>query len=125
PDFLGPVVDFLGIAQHPLPTVFSFGPWAGAGYKWGACPWTVGGPTLIEQGGELYQALLPPGIPPAMLFPVGLAAILAAPAGAFPRNDMMQLTAGSGAMTGAPVDQPKARITSHPFHPSGSPHVAL
>ncbi len=40
-----------------------------------------------------------------------LAAILAAPANAFPRNDTMQLAVGAGAMTRMQVDQAKARIT--------------
>src|SRR5262249_17482764 len=85
----------------------------------------VGGTTLIEQGGEPYQALLRPGITHAILFPVGLAAILAAPAGAFPRNDMMQLAVGSGAMTRTQVDQAKARITSHHFHYFASTEAGL
>src|SRR5262249_27852551 len=99
-----------------LLSVFNFGTWTGGGYKWAACPWTVGGATLIEDGGELYQALLHPGITHAVLNPAGLAAILAAPAGAFPRNDRMQLAVGSGAMTRTQVEQAKARITSHLFH---------
>ena len=81
------------------------------GYKWAASPWSVGGATLIEQGREPYQALLRPGITHAVLNPAMLAAILAAPAGAFPRNDAMQLAVGGGAMTRTQVDQAKARIT--------------
>jgi acyl-coenzyme A synthetase/AMP-(fatty) acid ligase len=76
----------------------------------------VGGATLIEQGGEPYQALLRPGITHAVLSPAGLARILAAPAGAFPRNDTMQLAVVSGAMTRTQVEQARARITSRLFH---------
>ena len=114
-------VDPSGVDQHSLLGVFDFGPWTGGGYKWAACPWTVGGATLIEQrvieqGGEPYRALLRPGITHAVLSPAALAAILAAPADAFPRNDTMQLAVGAGAMTRTQVEQAKARITSHLFH---------
>jgi acyl-coenzyme A synthetase/AMP-(fatty) acid ligase len=76
----------------------------------------VGGATLIEQGGEPYQALLRSGITHAVLSPAMLAAILAAPAGTFPCNNAMRLAVGAGAMTRARVEQAKARITSHLFH---------
>jgi acyl-coenzyme A synthetase/AMP-(fatty) acid ligase len=115
-DILRLHVKLFGIDQHTVLSVFNFGTWTGGGYKWAACPWTVGGATLIEQGGEPYQALLRPGITHAMLHPAMLAAILAAPAGTFPRNDMLQLAVGSGAMTRGQVEQAKARITSHLFH---------
>jgi len=115
-DILRLHVELFGIDQHSLLSVFSFGTWTGGGYKWAACPWTVGGATLIEQGGKTYQALLRPGITHAILHPAGLAAILAAPAGAFLRNDTMRLAVGSGAMTRTQVDQAKARITSQLFH---------
>src|SRR5262249_38036845 len=97
-DILRLHVELFGIDQHTLLSVFGLGTGTGAGYKWAACPWTVGGAPLIEQGGEPYQALLRPGITHAVL-PVGLAAILAAPADAFPRNDTMRLAVGSGAAT--------------------------
>src|SRR5262249_46070361 len=71
---------------------------------------------VIEQGGEPYRALLRPGITHAVLSPAARAAILAAPADAFPRNDTMQLAVGAGAMTRTQVEQAKARITSHLFH---------
>jgi acyl-CoA synthetase (AMP-forming)/AMP-acid ligase II len=66
--------------------------------------------------GRTIPGAVRPGITHAVLFPELLAAILAAPAGAFPRNDTMQLAVGSGAMTRTQVDQAKARITSHLFH---------
>src|SRR5262249_44214976 len=108
-------VELFGIDQHTLLSIGA-GPWTGGGYKWAACPWTVGGATLIEQGGKPYQALLRPRITHAILNPAALARILAAPADAFSRNDTMQLAVGSGAMTRTQVEQAKARITSRLFH---------
>ena len=110
-DFLRLHVELFGINQHTLLSVFDFGAWIGLAYKWAASPWSVGGATLIEQGREPYQVLLHPGITHAVLNPPMLAAILAAPANAFPRNDTMQLAVGAGAMTRTQVDQAKARIT--------------
>jgi acyl-CoA synthetase (AMP-forming)/AMP-acid ligase II len=115
-EFLRLHVELFTMNQHTLLSVFNFGTWTAPGYKWAASPWSVGGATLIEQRGELYQALLRPGITHAMLNPEMLAAILAAPAGAFPRNDAMQLGVGAGAMTRTQVEQAKARITSRLFH---------
>ena len=124
-DVLRLYVELFGIDQHTLLSVFDFGTWTGGGYKWTACPWSVGGATLleqgvieqgIEQGYEPYQALLRPGITHAILSPAVLADILAAPTGAFPRNDTIRLAVGAGAMTRTQVEQAKARITSHLFH---------
>ena len=109
-------VELFGINQDTVFCVFQFGPWSGPGYAWAASTWTVGGTTLIEQGREAYQALLRPGISHAMLNPAMLAHILAAPAGAFPRNDAMQLAVTGGAMTRTQVEQAKARITPRLFN---------
>jgi acyl-coenzyme A synthetase/AMP-(fatty) acid ligase len=115
-DILRLHVELFGIDQHTLLSMFNFGTWTGGGYKWAACPWCVGGATLIEQGGEPYQALLRPGITHAVLHPAMLAAILAAPKGVFSRNDAMHLAVGAGAVTRTQVDQAKARITPRLFN---------
>jgi len=108
-------VGLFGINQDSLLCVFDIRTWTGLAYKWAASPWSVGGTTLIEQGVdqgvEPHRALLRPGITHAVHHPSGLAAILAAPAGAFPRNDAMQLAVGGGPMTQTQVEQVKARIT--------------
>ncbi len=109
-------VELFGINQHTLLSVFGVRAWIGLAYKWAASPWTVGGATLIEQGHEPYQALSRPGITHAVLTPLILAAILAAPADAFPRNETLQLAVGAGAMTRSQVDQAKARITPRLFN---------
>ncbi len=105
-----------GINQDTVLCVFNFEAWTAAGYRWAASPWTVGGAIVIEQGCESYRALLRPGITHAVLVPAVLAAVLAAPAGAFPRNDAMQLAVGGGAMTRTQVEQVKARITPRLFN---------
>ena len=109
-------VELFGMNQDTVFCVFDFPAWTGAGYGWPASTWIAGGAVVIEQGREPYQALLRPGITHAMLVPVKLAAILAAPAGAFPRNDTMQLAVAGGAMTQTQVDQAKARITPRLFN---------
>jgi len=115
--FLRRKVEVFGIKQDTVLSVFQFFPWTGPGYKWAASPWTVGGTTLIEQGrNPPYQALLRPGITHAVIVPAMLAAILAAPAGAFPRNDALQLAVGAGAMTRTLFERAKARITPHLFN---------
>jgi acyl-coenzyme A synthetase/AMP-(fatty) acid ligase len=114
--FLRRKVDVIGMDQDTVLSVFDFGPWTAAGYRWGASPWLVGGATLIEQGGEPHAALLRPGLTHAVLVPGMLAAVLAAPADAFPRNAAMRLTVGGGSMTRTQVDQAKARITPHLFN---------
>ncbi|HMK88891.1 MAG TPA: class I adenylate-forming enzyme family protein [Methylocystis sp.] len=114
--FLRRKTEVIGINQDTVLSVFHFPAWTAAGYRWAASPWTVGGATLIEQGREPYQALLRPGVTHAVLVPAMLAAILAAPPGAFPRNDAMQLAVGGGAMTRTQVDQAKARITPRLFN---------
>ena len=113
-------VEEFGINQDTVLSVFDFPAWTGIGYKWAASPWTVGGAIVIEQGREPYQALLRPGITHAVLTPGTLAKILAAPAGAFPRNNMMQLAVGGGPMTRTQLDQAKARITPRLFNLLGS-----
>ena len=108
-------VELFGLNQDTVFCAFAFQGWTAPGY-WAACPWTIGGATLIEQGREAYQALLRPGITHGSLVPGMLAAILAAPTGAFPRNDAMRLAVGGGAMTRTQVNQAKARITPRLFN---------
>jgi acyl-coenzyme A synthetase/AMP-(fatty) acid ligase len=109
-------VELFGINQNTLLSVFSSWAWIGLTYKWAASAWSVGGAVVIGQGREQYEALLHPGTTHAVLTPGILAAILAAPTNAFPRNDSMQLAVGAGAITRMQVDQAKARITPRLFN---------
>ena len=108
-------VKVFGLNHDTVFCVFGFWPWTGPGYHWPTSAWTVGGATLIEQGSEPYMALVRPGITHATLIPAMLDKILVAPAGAFPRNEALQLVVGGGIMTGPQVDQAKARITPRLF----------
>ena len=114
--FLRRKAEVIGMDQDTVLSVFDFGPWTAAGYRWAASPWVVGGTTLIEQWREPYRALLRPGLTHAVLIPAVLAAVLAAPVDAFPRNEALQLAVGGGAMTRTQVEQAKARITPHLFN---------
>ena len=118
-------VEVLGLNQDTLFCVFNLAAWTGAGYGWPAGTWTAGGAVVIEQERKQYEALLRPGITHAMLTPSFLAAILAAYAGAFPRNNAMQLIVGGGAMTRMLVDQAKARITPNLFNYLGSTEAGI
>lgn len=118
-------VEVFGLNQNTVLCMFGFGAWTGPGYGWAASAWTVGGAIVVEQGREPYQALLHPGITHAVLVPSFLAAILAAPAGAFPRNDAMQLAVTGGAMTRTQVHQAKARITSCLFNSLASTETGI
>jgi acyl-coenzyme A synthetase/AMP-(fatty) acid ligase len=117
-------VEVFDMNQDTVLSVFNFGAWTGLGYRWPPSAWTVGGATVIEQGRELYEALRP-GITHAVLVPAMLAAILAAPAGAFTRNDAIQLAVTGGAMTRTQVDQAKARITPRLFNYFGSTEAGV
>jgi acyl-CoA synthetase (AMP-forming)/AMP-acid ligase II len=112
----------MGLNQHTVFSVFHYAAWAGLGYKWAISAWSVGGAVLIEQQ---PQTLLRPGITHAVLTPQFLAQMLAAPAGAFSRNDEMRLAIGAGASTQTEIDQAKARITPHIFSYIASTEAGL
>ena len=112
----------LGLNQHTVFSVFHYAAWAGLGYKWAISTWSVGGAALIEQQ---PQALLRPAITHAVMTPQFLAQILAAPAGAFTRNDEMRLAIGAGASPQRDIDQAKSRITPHLFNYIASTEAGL
>ena len=118
-------VEAFHLNQDTRFNVFNMPAWTGGGYGWSASTWIAGGTVIIEQWRKLYEALLRPGITHAVATPSFLATILAAPAGAFPRNDMMQLAVGGGAMTQTQIDQTKARITPRLLNWLGSTEVGV
>ena len=93
-----------------------FRPWTAIGYRWTASALDVGGATRHRARAPIYRALLWPGLTHAVLVPVVLYDILAAPANTFPRNDAMQVAVGGGPMTRTQVEQAKARITPRLFN---------
>ena len=48
--FLRRKVDVIGMSQDTVLGAFDFAPWTGAGYRWAASPWLVGGTTLSSTG---------------------------------------------------------------------------
>ncbi len=114
--FLSRKAELVGMNRNTRLSVFNFPPWTAIGYRWAASAWTVGGAIIIEQGHEPHHALLRRGITHAALVPAMLEQILAAPDGAFPRNEGLQLTVSGGAMTTKQVEGAKARITPHLFN---------
>jgi len=114
--FLRQIVELHGMNQNSVLSAFNFWGWTGAGYKWAASPWLVGGATLIEQGRAPHHALSQPGITHAVLVPRMLSTILAAPPNAFPRSETIHLAVGGGAMSHAQADQAKNRITPRLFN---------
>jgi acyl-coenzyme A synthetase/AMP-(fatty) acid ligase len=104
-------VEIFGIDQDSEFNVFDLAPWTGAGYKWPCSTWTAGGTVVIEQKGPLHGTLLRPSMTHAVATPPVLDQLLAAPAGAFPRNEKLQLAVVGGTMTLAQFEQAKDRIT--------------
>jgi fatty-acyl-CoA synthase/long-chain acyl-CoA synthetase len=123
-NFLRWRTEITGLNQNSVQSVFSFEPWTAAGYRSAANAWLVGGTTLMEHGREPYRALLNPGITHAVIVPVLLDPILAAPANAYPRNDAMQLSVTGGAMTRRQIEQTKARITTRIVSWLGSTEIS-
>lgn len=102
--------DVLGIDEHTVFHVFNCGAWTGAGYKTAASVWPVGGAVVMQQAPPVYEALRTPGTH-AVLVPSTLADILAAPAGAFPRQEHMQLSLTGGTVTPRRVEEARRRIS--------------
>ena len=118
-------VDVFGLSDESVASVFDFMPWTGIGYRCAAAPWVAGGTTVFEQGREPHRALLHSGLTHAFLTPARLDAVLAAPAGAFPRNDTMQVIVGGGAMTRRQIEQTKARIAPWLFNCLASTEASI
>jgi acyl-coenzyme A synthetase/AMP-(fatty) acid ligase len=115
--------EILGVGQDSVVAAFNCGAWTGIGYNSPISTWLVGATVVIDQWRDAYLGLLYPGITHAMVTPAMLAAILAAPAGAFPRNERMHLSVVSGTITQAQIDETRARITPRIFNRVGSTEV--
>jgi acyl-coenzyme A synthetase/AMP-(fatty) acid ligase len=113
-------VEIFGIDRDSEFNVFDLAPWTGAGYKWPGSTWSVGGTVVIEQKGPLHGTLLRPSMTHAVATLPVLDQLLAAPAGAFPRNEKLQLDVVGGTMTLAQFEQAKDRITPRVFSGLGS-----
>ena len=106
----------IGVVQGSVVSVFAFGGGTGVGYNSAISTWLVGATVVIDENRAPHLALLQPGITHAMVTPDLLGQILAAPATAFPRSGIMQLSVTGGSITQAQIEQAKARITPHVFN---------
>lgn len=93
--------------------VFDYGPWTGAGYKAPTQVWAHGGGIIVHQQGKRHEALCDLEGTQATLLPAFLSEILAAPEGAFPRNESLQVILGGGTVTAAEISDAKRRISPH------------
>jgi acyl-coenzyme A synthetase/AMP-(fatty) acid ligase len=116
PAFMGERRRLFEIDQDAVVNAFGFGGGTAIGYFTGASTWMGGATAVIDEGREPHLSLLYPGITHASVTPDLLGQILAAPAGSFPRSEIMHLMVTSGAITRAQVDEAKARITPHLFN---------
>jgi acyl-coenzyme A synthetase/AMP-(fatty) acid ligase len=89
---------------------FNFGHWTGAGYRAPPIVWSRGATVVIHQGPEKHRSLLPE-VTHALLTPAFLAQLMAAPEGAFPRNDGLALYIVGGALSEPLWRRTCARLT--------------
>jgi acyl-CoA synthetase (AMP-forming)/AMP-acid ligase II len=89
---LGP----LAVSSQSVVAVFDFRLWSGIGYFSALCGWSVGGGVLIHQGADKHASLNGHGITHLLSTPASLSRLLAAPAGAFSRDDGILVIIGGG-----------------------------
>jgi acyl-coenzyme A synthetase/AMP-(fatty) acid ligase len=97
---------------------FNFGLWTGVSTM-ARVLWMNGGAVVIHQGPESHRSLLPE-VTHAALTPAFLANLMAAPEGAFPRNDALQLLMVGGALSENLWRATCARLTSQIFTAIGA-----
>lgn len=115
----------LGLGQDTVFNGFNFTTWTGAGYKAQVCTWMVGGRVILHQQSPLWDALRYPDQTHAVMVPNMLAEFLAAPAGAYPRSETLQLSIIGGTITQSQIDAAKARITPHLFNRLGATETSI
>lgn len=115
----------LGLEQDTVFNGFNFTTWTGAGYKAQVCTWMAGGRVILHQQSPVWDALRYPGQTHAVLVPNMLAEFLAAPAGAYPRSETLQLSITGGTITQRQIDAAKARITPHLFNRLGATETSI
>jgi acyl-CoA synthetase (AMP-forming)/AMP-acid ligase II len=114
----------LGIDENTVFHVFNCGLWTGAGYKTAAAVWAVGGTVVIQQAEPIYAALLIPGTH-AVVVPSTLADILAAPEGAFPRQEEMQLSLTGGRTNHEKIEEARRRISPNLYNRLSSTEASI
>jgi acyl-CoA synthetase (AMP-forming)/AMP-acid ligase II len=115
----------MGFPHGYVGVLFDFGPWTGAGYRGVVCSLAAGATTILQQGGERYEALLYPGVTCVATIPSIAAELLATPAGVLPRNPAMEIQVGAGALNGWEIEALKERFTPHLFTAFGSTEARI
>jgi len=114
-----------GITDQSLVNVLNFGMWTSVGYYFAASTWDAGGTVVIYQGRALHDAFRWPGISHTYVIPHLLAQILAAPDGALPHSDAMQLCVMAGALPQSLADLARARLTRQIYIHYGSTEASV
>jgi len=101
------------LATRPaMIALFDFGLWTMMGYAGPTAVWSLGETAVIHDQAELWRILTVEGLTQAALTPAQLAQLMAAPEGAFPRNDGMELRIVAGALSEPLYRRTVDRLTS-------------
>ncbi|HTX48106.1 MAG TPA: class I adenylate-forming enzyme family protein [Caulobacteraceae bacterium] len=97
--------------RPPMLHLFDFGLWTAAGYGSPPVLWSLGCAVAFHQGADKARSLDVPGLTHAMVTPALLADLMAAPEGAFRRNDDLSLRIIAGALSEDLYNRATARLT--------------
>jgi acyl-CoA synthetase (AMP-forming)/AMP-acid ligase II len=106
----------LSISENSVVHAFDFGPWACTGYMSPACAWSAGGTVVCHQGRDLYRSFQIGKITHAIVTPIKLEELLAAPEGELRFHPEMRLIVGGAPLTAALARAAKSRLTPNVIH---------
>ncbi len=100
------------ISDQSVVNASNFGGWTSIGYQFPAATWDAGGSVVLCEAPNERLGLQYDGITHVYMIPRMLTGLLAAPAGAFNRDDRMRLFVGGGPQSPTVAQAAKARLTS-------------
>lgn len=92
--------------------LFDFGLWTVMGYVAAITAWSMGQTAAFHQGPDKYALLTLPGLTHASVTPALLEELMAAPEGAFPRNDELEIRLVAGALSELLFRRTTQRLTT-------------